>query len=51
MDLSNRADVYNSLNQLHIDLISSSFLVSTVSNVSKVSCKYSLTYKPVIFEM
>jgi len=43
-------DVYNSLNELHIDHNSTSFLISAVGDLSKVSFKCPLKDKPVIFE-
>ena len=43
-------DVYNSLNELHKHNNSTSFLISTVGDLSKVAFKCPLNEKLVIFE-
>ena len=47
---SRGADVYDSLNELHKGDLSTSFLISAVGDLSKVSLKCPLNDKPVIFE-
>ena len=49
-NFSTGEDVYNSLNELHRDHNSTSFLISAVGDLSKVSFKCPLNDKPVIFE-
>ncbi len=49
-NFSTGVDVYNSLNELHRDHNSTSFLISAVGDLSKVSFKCPLKDKPVIFE-
>ena len=49
-NFSSGVDVYNSLNDLHEDHKSTSFLISAVGDLSKVSFKCPLNNKPVIFE-
>ena len=49
-NFSTGVDVYNSLNELHRDHESTSFLISAVGDLSKVSFKCPLNDKPVIFE-
>ena len=49
-NFSTGADVCNSLNELHRDHNSTSFLISAVGDLSKVSFKCPLNDKPVIFE-
>ena len=48
--LAKGADVYNSLNELHRNTNHTSFLVSAVGDLSKVSFKCPLNDAPVIFE-
>ena len=49
-NFSSGVDVYNSLNELHRDHNSTSFLISAVGDLSKVSFKCPLNDKPIIFE-
>ena len=49
-NFSKGTDVFNSLNELHIDHNSTSFLISAVGDLSKVSFKCPLNDKPVILE-
>jgi len=49
-NFSTGVDVYNSLIELHRDRNSTSFLISAVGDLSKVSFKCPLNDKPVIFE-
>ena len=49
-NFSSGADVYNSLNELYRDHNSTSFLISAVGDLSKVSFKCPLNDKPVIIE-
>ena len=49
-NFSKGVDVYNSLNELQKHHSSPSFLISAVGDLSKVSFKCPLNYKPVIFE-
>ncbi len=48
--LSSGADVYNSLNELNMHNNSTSFLISAVGDLSKVSFKCPLNKKPIILE-
>lgn len=49
-NFSTGLDVYNSLNELHRQRESTSFLISAVGDLSKVSFKCPLSDKPVVFE-
>ena len=49
-NFSRGVDVYNSLKDLHRDHNSTSFLISAVGDLSKVSFKCPLNDKPLIFE-
>ena len=49
-NFSKGVDVYNSLNELHRDHKSTSFLISAVGDLSKVSLKCPLNDLPLIFE-
>jgi len=49
-NFSTGVDVYNSLNELHRDHNSTSFLISAVGDLSKLSFKCPLNHNPVIFE-
>ena len=49
-NLSSGADVYNLLSQLEINDNSTSFLISAVGDLSKVSFKCPLNQKPIIIE-
>ena len=49
-NFSKGVDVYNSLNDLHKHHNSTSFLISAVGDLSKVSFKCPLNDKPKIFE-
>ncbi len=49
-NFSSGVDVYNSLNELHRHHNSTSFLISAVGDLSKVSFKCPVNDKPVVFE-
>ena len=49
-NLSSGADVYNSLEELQVGNNSTSFLISAVGDLSKVSFKCPLNDKPIILE-
>ena len=49
-NFSKGVDVYNSLNYLHRDHNSTSFLISAVADLSKVSFKCPLNNKPLILK-
>ena len=49
-NFSKGVDIYNSLNELNRDHNSTSFIISAVGDLSKVSFKCPLNDKPVIFE-
>ena len=49
-NFSRGVDVYNSLNELHKDPKTTSFLISAVGDLSKVTLKCPLNERPVIFE-
>ena len=49
-NFSKGADVHNSLNELHSNIKSTSFLISAVGDLSKVSFKCPLNDKPKIFQ-
>ena len=48
--LSSGADVFNSLNELELSLNSTSFLISAVGDLSKVSFKCPVNEKPIKLE-
>ncbi len=48
--LSSGVDVFNSLNKIHSHSNGTSFLISAVGDLSKVSFKCPLNQKPIIFE-
>ena len=49
-NLSSGSDVFNSLNELNIHSNLTSFLISAVCDLSKVSFKCPLNEKPIIIE-
>ena len=49
-NLSKGADVFNSLNELNTHYDSTSFLISAVGDLSRVSFKCPLNHNPIIFE-
>ncbi len=49
-NFSKGADVSNSLNELQVNYNSTSFLISAVGDLSKVSFKCPLNDKPIIIE-
>ena len=49
-NLSTGVDVFNSLNDLHVNRNSTSFLISAVGDLSKVSFQFPLNGNPVILK-